>query len=86
MPGCRSCRRSKHAIVPEGGASLVGSDASGELIGFTDTTVRLVEAVAFFKEERRACGQWPKLQYSVMGHTVWPGWYLSLVPKSQVPV
>ena len=70
----------KARIVPEG-ASPVGSDASGELIGFTDTTVRLVEAVAFFKEERRACGQWPKLQYSVMGYTVWPGWYLSLVPK-----
>jgi len=70
----------KARIVPAD-ASYVGSDASGELIGFTNTTARLLEAVAFFKEERRACGQWPKLQYIALGYTVWPSWYLSLVPK-----
>lgn len=71
----------KAHIVPEG-ASPVGPNASGELLTFTDTTARLVEAVAFFKEEQRARGEWPKLQYGVMGNTSWPDWYLFLVSKS----
>jgi hypothetical protein len=67
-------------IVPEG-ASKVGPHASGALIGFCDTTAKLLEAVAFFKEDARARGEWPKLCYSVMGHASWPQWYIALVPS-----